>query len=88
MNAQMPYRVYGGLRFFERAEIKDALAYLRLLTNRNDDPSFERVVNTPTRGIGARTVDADPSRKLARRVLSLWRAAGAVMTSGPACETC
>ena len=45
--------VYGGLRFFERAEIKDALAYLRLISNRDDDASFERVVNLPTRGIGA-----------------------------------
>ncbi len=53
---QIPYRVYGGLRFFERAEIKDALAYLRLLENRSDDTSFERVVNLPTRGIGAKTV--------------------------------
>ena len=61
----MPYRVYGGLRFFERAEIKDALAYLRLIANRNDDASFERVVNTPTRGIGERTVAA--VRELARR---------------------
>ena len=50
----IPYRVYGGLRFFERMEIKDALAYLRLIANRDDDASFERVVNKPTRGIGAR----------------------------------
>jgi len=56
LRANLPYRVYGGLRFFERAEIKDALGYLRLLANRDDDPSFERVVNLPTRGIGARTV--------------------------------
>jgi DNA helicase-2/ATP-dependent DNA helicase PcrA len=55
--AQVPYRVYGGLRFFERAEIKDTLAYLRLLANRADDAAFERAVNTPTRGIGERTVD-------------------------------
>ena len=54
----MPYRVYGGLRFFERAEVKDALAYLRLIQNRNDDAAFERVINTPVRGIGQRTVDA------------------------------
>ena len=53
---QIPYRVYGGLRFFERAEIKDALAYLRLTVNRDDDASFERVVNQPTRGIGEKTV--------------------------------
>lgn len=70
----IPYRVYGGLRFFERQEIKDALAYLRLLSNRADDPSFERVINTPTRGIGARTLDA--VRELARADdVSLWQAA-------------
>ncbi len=70
----MPYRVYGGLRFFERAEIKDALAYLRLCANRHDDPSFERVINTPTRGIGERTLELirDYSRS---RACSLWQAA-------------
>jgi DNA helicase-2/ATP-dependent DNA helicase PcrA len=56
-NAGMPYRVYGGLRFFERAEVKHALAYLRLVENPNDDTSFLRVVNFPTRGIGARTLE-------------------------------
>jgi DNA helicase II / ATP-dependent DNA helicase PcrA len=56
-NAGMPYRVYGGLRFFERAEIKHALAYLRLLENPRDDTSFLRVVNFPPRGIGARTME-------------------------------
>ncbi|MEJ3959599.1 UvrD-helicase domain-containing protein [Brachymonas sp. G13] len=56
-NASMPYRVYGGLRFFERAEIKHALAYLRLLDNPRDDTSFMRVVNFPARGIGARTLE-------------------------------
>jgi DNA helicase-2/ATP-dependent DNA helicase PcrA len=56
-NAAVPYRVYGGLRFFERAEIKHALAYLRLLENPHDDTSFLRVVNFPPRGIGARTVE-------------------------------
>ncbi|MGI9257944.1 MAG: DNA helicase II [Gammaproteobacteria bacterium] len=76
--AGIPYRVYGGLRFFERAEIKDALAYLRLIANRDDDPSFERVVNTPTRGVGARTMDA--VREYARESgTSLWRAAGAII---------
>lgn len=54
---QLPYRVYGGLRFFERAEIKDALAYLRLIANRADDAAFERAVNTPARGIGDRTLE-------------------------------
>ena len=58
IQSQIPYRVYGGLRFFERAEIKDALAYLRLIANPEDDGAFERVVNTPTRGIGPRTLDA------------------------------
>jgi DNA helicase II / ATP-dependent DNA helicase PcrA len=56
-NAKVPYRVYGGLRFFERAEIKHALAYLRLLENPNDDTSFLRVVNFPPRGIGARSLE-------------------------------
>ena len=77
INAGIPYRVYGGLRFFERAEIKDALAYLRLISNRNDDSSFERVVNRPTRGIGARTVEIMRSYARANSC-SLWRAAGAV----------
>ena len=69
-----PYRVYGGLRFFERVEIKNALAYLRLMSNRNDDASFERVINTPTRGIGTKTID--DIRTIARdQGLSLWAAA-------------
>ncbi len=74
LNARMPYKVYGGLRFFERAEIKDALAYLRLIASRADDTSFERVVNLPVRGIGARTVDLvrDGSRANAT---SLWNSA-------------
>lgn len=63
-NAAIPYRVYGGLRFFERAEIKHALAYLRLMENPHDDTSFARVVNFPVRGIGARTLEllADAAR--------------------------
>ncbi len=77
INKGIPYRVYGGLRFFERAEIKDALAYLRLISNRDDDSAFERVLNRPTRGIGART--AEIMRSYARAHLcSMWRAAGAV----------
>ena len=56
-NAGLPYRVYGGLRFFERAEIKHALAYLRLIANADDDTAFARVVNFPARGIGARTLE-------------------------------
>jgi len=69
----MPYRVYGGQRFFERMEIKDAMAYLRLVANRDDDAAFERAVNTPTRGIGDRTLDE--VRRVARaNAISLWRA--------------
>jgi len=74
--ASLPYRVHGGLRFYERAEIRDALAYLRLLTNRDDDGAFERVVNMPTRGIGARTLEI--VRECARGQ-SLWRAATQVI---------
>jgi len=68
------YRVYGGLRYFDRAEVKDALAYLRLVANRHDDAAFERAVNTPPRGIGDRTLDG--LRQRARRDdASLWEAA-------------
>jgi DNA helicase-2/ATP-dependent DNA helicase PcrA len=78
IQAGLPYRVYGGLRFFERQEIKHALAYLRLIANRNDDAAFERVVNTPTRGIGDRTVGA--ARDYAREhKVSLWQAAQIVV---------
>ena len=77
----VPYRVYGGLRFFERAEIKDALAYLRMLSNPLDDTSFERTINHPPRGIGQKTVDQ--IRALARQQRqSLWTTAqGMVETS-------
>jgi DNA helicase-2/ATP-dependent DNA helicase PcrA len=74
INEGIPYRVYGGLRFFERAEIKDALAYLRLMASRHDDASFERVVNLPTRGIGAKTVDALRDRARGEKI-SMWDAA-------------
>ena len=81
LSARVPYRVYGGLRFFERAEIKDALAYLRLIANRRDDASFERVVNLPPRGIGAKSLEA--LREYARGAgSSLWEAAGALSSSG------
>ena len=74
MATATPYRVYGGLRFFDRAEIKNALAYLRLMSNRDDDASFERVINTPTRGIGAKAID--DIRSIARdQNISLWAAA-------------
>ena len=78
---RIPYRVYGGLRFFERAEIKDALAYLRLTTNLADDPSFERIVNHPPRGIGERTVDM--LRQIARTERRpLWEVAVEAVDSG------
>jgi DNA helicase-2/ATP-dependent DNA helicase PcrA len=80
-NAGIPYRVYGGLRFFERAEVKHALAYLRLLENPNDDTSFLRVVNFPARGIGARTLELlqDAARSSGR---SLYQSVGAVAGKG------
>jgi DNA helicase-2/ATP-dependent DNA helicase PcrA len=80
-NAGIPYRVYGGLRFFERAEVKHALAYLRLVENPNDDTSFLRVVNFPARGIGARTIELlqDAARASGR---SLWQSVGAVAGKG------
>jgi DNA helicase-2/ATP-dependent DNA helicase PcrA len=69
----IPYRVYGGLRFFERAEVKDALAYLRLVAHRGNDPSFERIINTPVRGIGAKALDL--IRDTARQETTcLWEA--------------
>jgi DNA helicase-2/ATP-dependent DNA helicase PcrA len=74
MQCGVPYRVYGGLRFFERAEIKDTLAYLRLTANREDDASFERVVNHPPRGIGGRTLET-VRRQAKDNGISLWQAA-------------
>jgi DNA helicase-2/ATP-dependent DNA helicase PcrA len=74
LQTNTPYRVYGGLRFFERAEIKDALAYLRLTANRHDDASFERVVNMPTRGVGDSSMDALRTQAKQQQV-SLWDAA-------------
>ncbi len=88
LSARVPYRVYGGLRFFERAEIKDALAYLRLIANRRDDASFERVVNLPTRGIGAKSLDT--LRAAAREAgCPLWEAAHACLGEalGPKAST-
>ncbi|WP_419843538.1 DNA helicase II [Actinobacillus pleuropneumoniae] len=73
IQANIPYRIYGGMRFFERQEIKDALAYLRLIANRQDDAAFERVINTPPRGIGERTLDT--IRQITRnRQITLWQA--------------
>ncbi|MGB1219962.1 MAG: DNA helicase II [Alcanivoracaceae bacterium] len=81
LQAGIPYRIYGGQRFFERAEIKNALGYLRLVSNRHADAAFERVVNTPTRGIGAKTLDA--VRQVAREQRSsMWAAANQLVTSG------
>ncbi|HET9836265.1 MAG TPA: UvrD-helicase domain-containing protein, partial [Rhodanobacteraceae bacterium] len=70
----VPYRVYGGQRYFERAEVKDALSYLRLTANRHDDAAFERAVNTPPRGIGERTLDQLRRRARAENI-SMWDAA-------------
>ncbi len=77
----IPYRVYGGLRFFERAEIRDALAYLRLLANRSDDASFERVVNHPPRGLGERTL-AQVRDKARHESLTLWQASEVLLEHG------
>ena len=78
IQAGLPYRIYGGMRFFERQEIKDSLAYLRLVSNRNDDASFERVVNTPTRGLGDRTLET--IRLAARdRGATMWQACIALL---------
>ena len=74
LRLNIPYQIYGGQRFFERAEIKNALAYMRLMEDRHSDPAFERVANTPTRGIGDKTLEA--IRQLARtHQTSLWQAA-------------
>jgi DNA helicase-2/ATP-dependent DNA helicase PcrA len=75
------YRVYGGQRFFERAEVKDALAYLRLSANRHDDAAFERAVNTPPRGIGDRTLDALRRRARGDNT-SMWEAVLVELSSG------
>ncbi len=74
LRLNIPYQIYGGQRFFERAEVKNALAYMRLMEDRHSDPAFERVVNTPTRGIGDKTLEG--IRQLARtNQTSLWQAA-------------
>ena len=77
----VPYRIYGGFRFFERAEIKDTLAYLRLATHAYDDVSFERVVNRPARGIGDKTVGEIRAAARARAV-PMWEAAVALVAEG------
>jgi DNA helicase-2/ATP-dependent DNA helicase PcrA len=82
-NAAMPYRVYGGMRFFERAEVKNALAYLRLIAAPDDDGAFLRVVNFPPRGIGARSLETLQERAQAQGV-SLWQVACAAPVAGKA----
>ncbi|CCO46746.1 DNA helicase II [Vibrio nigripulchritudo SOn1] len=78
IQAGLAYRIYGGMRFFERQEIKDALCYLRLMSNRNDDAAFERIVNTPTRGMGDKTLET--IRFAARdRGATLWQASQALL---------
>jgi len=77
IRALIPYRIYGGQRFYERMEIRTALAYLRLLLNRGDDAAVERVINTPPRGIGGKTLEV--LRDCARtREMSLWQAIACV----------
>lgn len=76
-----PYRIYGGPRFFARQEIKDALAYLRLLAIKSDDASFERIVNVPTRGIGNKTIDLVRGYARANDV-SMWQATLKLIESG------
>ena len=74
IRARLPYRIYGGVRFFERMEVKDALAWLRLVVNRDEDGSFERALTTPPRGVGATSIER--LRAFARQhELSLWKAA-------------
>jgi DNA helicase-2/ATP-dependent DNA helicase PcrA len=78
LQAQLPYRIYGGQRFFERQEIKDALAYMRLINNRDDDAAFERIINKPTRGIGEQSISLirDAARSLE---VTLWQACKAML---------
>ncbi len=81
LRADIPYRIYGGQRFYERLEIRNALSYMRLVHNRNDDAAFERVINTPTRGIGAKTIET--LRAVARdHSQSLWQSAIQLCGSG------
>ncbi|MFB9137355.1 DNA helicase II [Vibrio olivae] len=78
IQAGLPYRIYGGMRFFERQEIRDALSYMRLMSNRNDDAAFERIVNTPTRGMGDKTLET--IRFAAReRGCTMWDASIALL---------
>ena len=79
LQAEIPYRIYGGQRFYERLEIKNALSYLRMMLNCHDDVAFERIVNVPPRGIGDRTLEL--IRELAReQSTSMWSAASTIVT--------
>ena len=80
LNSELPYRIYGGVRFYERMEIKNALAYAKLAINKNNDSQFERVINTPTRGIGVKTMDQ--IREHAKKDnLSLWQASEQIIAN-------
>ena len=81
LRANIPYQIYGGQRFFERAEIKNALGYMRLMHDRHSDVAFERVVNTPPRGIGDKTIEAIRQQARGRRV-SLWQASKLAIEEG------
>ncbi|NTS76732.1 DNA helicase II [Catenovulum sp. SM1970] len=78
ISSQIPYKIYGGLRFYERQEIKDALAYLRLINNRQDDAAFERIINTPARGIGDKTLSQIRIFSRANQ-MPLWQSATAML---------
>ena len=80
LNSELPYRIYGGVRFYERMEIKNALAYAKLAINKNNDSQFERVINTPTRGIGVKTMDQ--IREHAKKDnISLWQASEQIIAN-------
>jgi len=81
LRAGIAYRIYGGMRFFDRAEIKDTLAYLRILVNPDDDTAFERIVNFPTRGIGEKSLE-DLRYYAKSEQISLWQAAKMLLKSG------
>jgi DNA helicase-2/ATP-dependent DNA helicase PcrA len=81
LRAGIPYRIYGGQRFFERAEIKNALCYMRLMHDRHSDPAFERVINTPPRGIGEKTIEAVRLEARSRGV-SMWQASTEALADG------
>ena len=81
LRGKMPYRIYGGFRFYERLEIRNAMAYLRLVAYRNDDAAMERVINTPVRGIGNKTLEFLRNSARAEN-LSLWQAAVKSISDG------